>query len=69
MSELGKILYDKNYNDREVLEKEYEIKTSVNEQVKLELKEIHFETSGISIEDGKKIIDNVFEFVYSLLES
>jgi hypothetical protein len=69
MSELGKTLYDKEYNQREVLEREYEIKEFVNEQVKLELMDVDYRTDGFSENEGKKIIDNVFEYAYSILES
>lgn len=69
MSELGKTLHDKEYNPKEVLEREYEIKEFVNEQVKLELEDVNYESGGISENEGKKIVDSVFELAYSILES
>ena len=69
MSELGKTLHDKEFNPKEVLEREYEIKEFVNGQVKLELKDLNYKSGGISESEGKEIIDSVFELAYSILES
>ncbi|MCT4640558.1 MAG: hypothetical protein N4A72_22865 [Bacteroidales bacterium] len=68
MSELGKTLYDKDYSPRVVLEREYEVKDFVREEVKLELSEINFDSRGLSEEDGQKIINEVFQYAYSILE-
>lgn len=69
MSELGKTLYDKEISQIEVIEREYEIREFVNGQVKLELDVLDFNGEGFSEAEGKKVMDDIFQLAYSILES
>ena len=69
MAELCKTLIDrKNYSEKEIIDREYEIKEYIDECIRLEFKDIVITKIDFSTNNGKAKITEIFNNAYSILE-
>lgn len=67
-SEIGKNLENKEFTEKEVIDKEFEMKEYIKDAVKLEFKDINLNDLDLSSSTNKEKIDEIFETAYQIME-
>lgn len=69
IAEMGKTLENKDFSEREVIDKEFEMKIYLKEAVKLEFRDIDLNNLDLSDSENAEKISDIFETAYSIMET
>ena len=68
IAEMGKNLENKEFSEKEVIDKEFEIKEYIKNAVKLEFKDVNLNDLNLSNPENSEKINDIFETAYQIME-
>lgn len=68
IAEMGKNLENKEFSEKEVIDKEFEIKEYIKDAVKLEFKDVNLNDLNLSNPENSEKMNEIFETAYQIME-